>query len=319
MFVCIGQKFYKYNDSDNPDIFKITKVRKKEVIGILNDKDIIKIKPEELKKYTLIKPDGFITFSVVELGDKNEDVIITLHRNTEPNGISKPYAVCRQGIADVFANQVIKDDSVFMIGTSVNSDNCPTNVNFDMLLACDKNKYYKIIACYMEDTLEDVLNLIDLTKFDETLKRLYNKSPSLIKLMDINLPVHGFCKSLNELLEFNDFEYDYLKAFNIHKVPFSIEIDDTTMTNKEQINYIQNITNCYIFNTYVMPYSKMINLNLIKRNYVLISDTNKHVYVVAYDCGEHLNKSEIDIYKYIKESLYSAKKKMEPIYAYKDR
>ena len=321
MQVCVGQKYYYYeNESDDSlNVFQILKVRRKEVIGILNGKSTVKIKPDTLKKHTLIKPDGYLTISIVELGDKNEDVIVTLCRKQDGDGVTKPFAVCRQGIADVFANQIIKDDSVFLIGTSVNADNCPTNVDFNMISACDRIKSYKIIACYSEDSLDKTLSLIDTTVFDETLFHLYNKSPNLIKLMDINLPVYGFCKSLKELLEFNNFEYDYLKAFNINQVPFALDskvVNDNTIIDPEQLKYLEDIANCHILNTYIMKYDKTINLNLVKRNYIMISDSTKQVYIIAYDSGEHLDKSQTELYKYIRDSIFDAKKKMSPIMAY---
>lgn len=321
MQVCVGQKYYYYeNDSDESlNVFQILKVRRKEVIGVLNGKSTIKVKQDTLKNYTLIKPDGYLTISIVELGDKNEDVIVTLCRKQDGDGVTKPFAICRQGIADVFGNQILKDDSVFLIGTSVNADNCPTNVDFNMVSACDKIKSYKIVACYSEDSLEKTLSLIDTKVFDETLFHLYNKSPNIIKLMGINLPVYGFCKSLKELLEFNDFEYDYLKAFNINKVPFKLEIElgyDNIMINSDQLKYLEDIANCHMINMYIMKYDKTINLNLVKRNYIMISDSTKQVYIIAYDSGEHLDKSQTELYKYIRDSIFDAKKKMSPIMAY---
>lgn len=319
MVVNIGEKYYYYttdkNNNDILNIVKITKVRKNEVHGILNDKTKVIVKLPELKTYTLLKPDGYITLSIVELGDKNEDVIITLSRSKDGGMTSEPFAICRQAVADVFANQIIREDLTFLIGTSVNKDNCPTNVDFKMLLACDKLKYYKIIACYLDDKLNDVMSLNPSSKFDETLNSLYNKAPKIIKQMDISLPVHGFCKSLKELLEYNNFELDYLAAFGIHKFNEIIDYDiDTLQISDKQKPMIEEIVGKYMFNAYVIKYDKTINLNLIKRSHVLISDKKGDIYIIAYDAGEHLDITQKAMYQQVHKAMHDFKKSLNPIF-----
>ena len=319
MIVNVGEKYYYYtsdeNNNDILNIVRITKVRKNEVYGILNDLTKVSIKPSELKTYTLLKPDAYLVMSIVELGDKNEDVIITISRTKDGGITSEPFAICRQAVADVFANQIIREDLTFLIGTSVNKNNCPTNVDFKMLLACDKLKYWKMFACYMDDKLEDVLALNTSDKFDETLKALYNKAPKIIKQMDITLPVHGFCKSLKELLDYNNFELDYLATFDIHKINEILEYNiESLQLSDRQKPMIEEIVGKYMFNTYVVKYDKTINANLIKRNHIFISDKNGDVYIIAYDSGDNLDISQKAIYQQIHKAMHDFKKSLDPVF-----
>lgn len=318
MIVSIGEKYYYYTTDDNGEdklnIFRILKARKKEIIGVLNDTTRISVDINELKTYTLLRPDGYLTLSVVELGDKSEDVIISISKVAENNVLSEPFAVCRQSILDVFANQIIRDDIPMLIGTSVSQITCPTNVDFKMLLACDKLKYYKIIACYMDDKLENVLKLIDTTKFDETLSKIYNKAPAIVSKMNTKLPVHGFCKSLRDLIKYNNFETDYLSAFGIHKVDMVIKFDPNTLSiDDEQKKVVEGIVGKYMFNTYVVKYDKTINTSLIKRNHIFVSDKNGDIYIIAYDSGDHLDITQREMYKQIHEAMYNAKKNLSGI------
>lgn len=318
MNVYIGEKYYYYTEDDDGNdilnIIRILKIFKNQITAILNGTKI-QLTTEDLSKYIKLKPAGYINFAVVELGDKNEDVITMLFKNTLDNNTEKtkmtPYAVCRQAVADVFANQILRDDSVFMVGTSVNIDNCPTNTDYNMLLACDKLKYYKIVACYLDDTIDNILQLISTAKFDETLMRLYNKAPTIVNQMKVNMPVHGFCKNLRELLQANDFDYDFNCAFNIHKINVEMKFNSNTLQiDSDLINLIETIVEKRVFNTYVVKYDNTINLNLIKRNYVFISDNNNDLYIVAYDSGETLNLHDKDQYLSMRNTMFNFKKAM---------
>ena len=57
-----------------------------------------------------------------------------------------------------------------------------------------------------------------------------------------------------------------------------------------------------MFRTYVIPYNFTINLNEIKRSYILVKDINEDLYIVAYDKGEYINK---DMRKDFREKLDS--------------
>ena len=323
MIVINGEKYYYYTTDDHNNeilnIVRVTKVRKTEVHCILNEKTKVIIKPSELRTYTLLKPDAYITFSVVELGDKNEDVIIAMNRSKDGGINTEPFAICRQAVADVFSNQIVRDDLTFLIGTSVNKNNCPTNVDFKMLLACDKLKYWKMVACYIDDRIDTILNLIPTDKFDKTLKALYNKAPKIITEMDIKLPVHGFCKSLRELIEYNDFEFDFLSAFNIYRINEEIKYQDNNelQINDDQKHIIEDIVGKYIFNTYVVKYDKTINLNLIKRNHILVSDKAHTLYVVAYDVGDNLDITQRKYYQQLHHDMCELKKTTNAIVGYK--
>jgi hypothetical protein len=325
-----GEVYYRYikGETEEPivETLRIIKVRRTAVTGLCNEKKIELTATELYNNYTLVNPDGYVTFTVACLADGNKDVVITLTRKEDGgNKCTMPYAVCRQAIGDVFTNQLIKDSSVFLVGTSVNKDNCPQNVEYKNVLSCNSIEYSRTIACYKYDTVDSLLSFIDTTKFDETLVKLYNKAPTVVQEANITLPVKGFCKTLRELMESNEFDYDFLYAFKINKVNFKLErhcdIDDsgsmipTEKLCESQVKILEDIIGNYIFNTYIIPYDLDINFNDIQRNYIMICDTERMVYIIAYDLGEGLDRTECSMYNEIKNQLLHYKSVMEPIMA----
>lgn len=277
----LGDKFYKVDESENIKIVRVEKIKTNSIIVIDENNNKLSITKEELDTYTKLKPDAYITFSIVTLEQNMKDIIVSMHRRKDiDDGIQTPYAACRQSILDLFANQIIKDDRYY-IGCSMSKDTCPPDVEYEIILSCNSiNKMY-MVSAYIDDSLEDWLKVIPVSKFDEVLRNINGKIDN----------VHGYSETLKDLLETNCFMYDFHKGFNIDTVPFEVKYNEVTLElDSNQTTYLEDLYKNEMFKTYVIKFTKEISLDKIKRYYVLISDSNKDLYIIAYDRGEYLNR-----------------------------
>ena len=275
-----GCKFYKYEENSD----KVIIVRVKNVdydsnmVKLINeDNTISKMKYSDLtSQFKMLSPDGLIIIANVKLNNNDDDVIVAMNRFPKNKVALKesdnmPYVVCRQMCADIF--NMNPDEA--MIGVCVSQDTCPANVDFRLMIAASKILYTKPIAVYLDDTLDGILSLFNNKIFDDTLQKLHKKY----------INVKGSCSSLKELLEVNNFMYDFRKCFNIMEIPFSVD-EDYEGLNEQNIEYLIKELGVQITQTYVIRYSRDINLHEFKRKYILAApaqDNYSKVYIVGYD------------------------------------
>ena len=292
----IGVKFYRYNeDQEEPEVIRIYKIDEiKKIIKVIdNNGEKKQIDFDRLiNEYRQLSPDGIINISIVK--NKNvSDVIVSLGRfvHNERDG-NLPYAVCRQLIYDVFGNYASMSRKVYDFGNkvysgmSISQETCPNNVKFQDVLLCDKLVENRSLLVYRDDTLDSILNLISTKKYDSVLRNIkeLSKSTDLGTFNPGDIPV-GFCDSFKELLESNHFMYDFRRAFHIIEVPHPIgETDDKL--SFENVLYIENEIKANILNTYMIKYTREVNLKDIKRDYMLVSSASdgfKNLFIVAFD------------------------------------
>lgn len=289
--IYLGDKFYKYiEEEDRIEIVRIIKMKNTETFIIEREdtKDKFKINRDRLlSEFTRLKSDGFISFAIVNLQDNLKDVIVSLYRAKDiDNKVALPYAACRQNIFDLFSSQIKRegvDSDVTYIGISVSIDTIPEDTPYEMVLSCNGIIENTMVSVYIDDTLDSILSMIRESKYDLILKTLNNKlsDPKIV----------GSCESLRDLLIYNNFMYDFHKGFNIVKVPFKVEILESYEILPEQRIYLENDLKVEMFRTYILEYDKEINLNKIEREYILISDVNDKLYILAYDKGKYINRS----------------------------
>lgn len=118
----------------------------------------------EFSSYRKLNPDGYIGFSIVDMEEDEDvqDVVVTFHRRKNLSTEKQlPFAVCRMNIYDLFTNAIKpeKDKDVTYLGCSVSQDSCPADIEFPTLLAYDDIRSMILTACYIEDTIDDILKL----------------------------------------------------------------------------------------------------------------------------------------------------------------
>lgn len=300
--VYIGTKYFKYYNDElemirilsyyNSDSVKFKNVKTKEegVMTIDNLHD----------NYTQLNPDGYITFSIVQLSGNIEDVIVMLYKYKdiikEPNSL--PYCVCRQNITDIFANQ-IKINNTTYYGSCVSQDTCPIDVPLDIMMACDSVKETHMISVYSTDNLDNVLSFIKPKNYDAVIASLFYdhiKYESKYKGGEIFYKntikkdfYQGYCKTLKSLLETNNFMYDFYRAFDIMPLDLSLkESNELGYLTEDIIDILQKLLCKNITNTLICKYDKDIDLNKVDKDYVLLADNNNIVYLACFDTyGEY--------------------------------
>lgn len=274
-----GSKFYRYIDgNETPEVIRIRNVDydKRQVKYFTEDGNKKKMSYEYLtKEYKMLSPDGLINFASVKVAE-NPDVIVALQpfpkgEVSEMDNI--PYAICRQMVADVLSNMIDPDEFIF--GCSISKDTCPVGVDYNCMLACNSLTYSRMIAVYLDDTLDTILNLFDNNIFNKAFNELSKKYPN----------GRGICNSLRELLESNHFMYDFRKCFKIVEIPYAIDVDSESL-NEQNIGFLENELKVSIMETYLIRYNREVDFSKFKRDYLLVSSAHENfskVYVVGYD------------------------------------
>lgn len=342
-FGALGAKYYR--SSPDGKSFKIIRIIKSKRSGELTarneDNTTFKTTLEKLKEegYRRLKPNGLLCFTGVKVGTEPgtnyavDDVVVSLFRQ-EDLEVNKgvPYAVCRQNINDIFY-QYMSGANDQMVGLSCTQDSFPEmeKIDFSAMLLCEQvyDKMVTNVYVYIQDTLDTILDMVKVSIYDKILSglredyikttkelcQLQNKTiPMAIQFDPISKPpIMGYCNTLRELLEINNFMYDFDSTFGIIPVNFILRYDEESgVLDVEQIYILEVMVKKNICSTLVLKYDHDVNLKSIKLNYQLIRDATKNVFVVAYvETGEYIEsdpeivKIKNDMSKYL---AYSTKK-----------
>lgn len=282
-----GSKFFRFVNEDQLEIIRVYKVdeKKKEVRYFTSDKEKKSMSLDYLlNNYKRLAPDGMIIISIV-MTVEVRDVIVAL-KNLRTNVGNLPDVICRQGIYDVFSHIANRDENNIYVGISMSQETCPVDINFQDTLACTgkKDDSELPIFVYLDDSLDDILSLFGNKKYDEAIKECSLSLKSSIK--DKN--IIGTTMSLRELLEHNNFMYDFRKCFKIMEIPFHIDPESEALSDMN-ILYMEKEMQVNIMETYVIPYSREIDLKSIKRDYKLVvsaADRFNKIYICGYDVAD---------------------------------
>ena len=302
-----NMRFYRYLDEtdDSIEVLRILRFQNIETVMYevikgqrLGEKGKIKI-TELFDNYTRLLHDGIISFSIAHLHKLDDIMVMFMKQKDIDNGVGVPYAVCRQCVTDIFHYAFAKSDRNYF-GLSINQDSCPANVEFNNFLACEAVTKQFNVVYYIGDKLSDILQLFDHKDYDYVLNNLFvdhckSSSQGIHFIYEDYLTrssLHGYVKNLDDLLNFNNFEYDIQSAFNI--IPMNldfkgdvnghIDLSDGGELSYEAKQQLSFVLSKNINRTLVLPYDKDIDLDqLSHRLYQLISDINNDIYLIAYD------------------------------------
>lgn len=287
----VGAKYFRYNNDEL------------EVIRILNDKNPksfkckvegsvhrMGISHEALQEnYTRLRPDGVIYFNIVNVGEI-QDVMILMYRHRDiVEKKTTPYIICRQNITDLFANTINPDYNNLIVGLAVSEESLPEKVPMETILACDGIVKTTAVCVYMDDTLQDILSMIKTKDFDTILYNLFmdhirykykdNKNEYIQKRV-----VDGYSKTLETLMEDNEFMYEFCRGYGIYPVTFEVtreEVESGKLKLSSKLA-MSNVIMKNIQDTFVVEYDKDIELERIQRDYFLLRDVKNNMYLISY-------------------------------------
>ena len=342
LFNMIGYKLYKDNEDGTAHIIRITGMRKPFKITnttpdpseiIIYDYDTNeskKVRVDSLSEYHPLKPDGILTSSIVRVKDKDgkicDDVIVSAIKyiNLEFKINPMPFAVCRQNITDVFYNIISTNEDDMLAGLAINQDDCPSNFDFGIMFACNEVLYSDYINFYRSDLLEDIYPMLNMKKYDEVLRKLYEEHIKYCGATEYLFKSEhkGWCKDLKTLLSQNNFQNDINEMLGITDVAFKISdyLVDKELPGEDNQTYqvLSDDLKCWLSSIYkvsigeanVMKFDHDINLADFNDNrYLLLRDIDNILYLVVYTVdGEYL---EADLEAKAKEMDFSTKFKIE--------
>ena len=327
----LGYKFFKELDNGF-EVIRIKDVKGNDKITCINlDTDnIFNITLEDLRTYTPLEPYGVLSANIVNI-DSERDVVLILYKMIELKimGMNSPYAICRQSINDFFADLVFENpEDNNLVGISCSRENCPANVDFNQLAACNEILYSNVVYLYRDDTLDSILQVIPLlSKINNVLDKLLWKHIKVVTpkpLIDLKYNkntkyVDGWCKDLRTLLKENNFMADFNSMCDIVEVDFNLEnYLNTRDSGVKELSYpallfFDEVFKVNAVETRVIKYNYTIDISKFNNtNYVFLRDNTGSVYLVVYLVnGEFLEKeleekvNKLDVTQRLQLSYYN--------------
>lgn len=312
----IGYKIYKETEDGDLIVYRIKKysATRRNLIVTDSENQIHSIPINDLKEFHILKADGMFMSSIVSVKDESgrsfKDVIISASKVLEiENGIIKPYAICRQSVTDIFYNLLCNDESQQIAGLSVNRDTCPANFDMGIMMLCDKVVKSEMVFFYREDTLEDILDMINIRDYDLVLSTLYQGHAKASKNPAISLKKEdkGWCKNLKTLLHENNFQSDINQMLGITDIMFNFSdyIIEKPLPDEKKGNYytvdddlklwLSGLFSIAINDLTVLEYEHDINLaDLNNTLYFFLRDSQKKLYICVYTTKGKFLESDLE-------------------------
>lgn len=307
----LGYKLFRVNEDNSVSIIRIVDMKKYKdnaepvevTIRYEDTKEKKKIRVDSLKDYTPLEPDGICTFSTVNVrnnttGKISKDVIVTGQKFLEVKyGLSvTPYCVCRQSVTDVFHSYFTNDNEHDLVGLSVNKDNMPANFDFGIMLVCDEITYCDFVNFYRMDTMDDILELVHVSKFDRVLKELYDEHVAYVKdpTLQFKEEDKGWCTTLKKLLTLNGFQFDLNEMLGITQIDFDISqyiVEKKITEDSEPYQSLTDEVQCWlsytygvnISETYILEYNHDINLaEFNNAMYIIVRNNDNRLFIITY-------------------------------------
>ena len=305
----LGCMFYRTLATEKTEVVRVISFVNETTARIMfEDKTTKKIKFEDLEKdYVLINPDGYIYFSIVELNNGIQDVIVCFYRSQDIGSASKlPYCVARQNIYNVYSHMIHEDGTV---GCCMSIDTIPEGMDYNAMRACNNVILFTAVAIYNCDKPEDVLSCIRKIKlYDDVIQTLRKTKINMDRKNGMRIVgdenktnYMGYCSSLSELLDYTDFWKDVRSGMGIitlsrilgelHCQIIEGRLEDgSARLHDWAIGHLSKDLGVYVINERLARLTKFINLEDLKSYAVtgnlktaLIADPDTNeVYVLTY-------------------------------------
>jgi hypothetical protein len=297
------------NEGDvKPEVVRIISIGSERVVKLkFQDGSTRKIKFDDMIQYYMkLNPDGLFTVSNVSIGTNEGtnlfDVIVTLYNNANTKkGDTEPSVICRQNINDVFSNMINASGKAY-VGCCITKETLPTDVPYQIFTTCDYIESSDVVAVYIDDELEDILECIKLQKYNNSLDALFTDS---LKRCDSKEDRYdaikggcniGYVRTVKDLLESNSFMIDFYATFGIIKTAFNLVTNPITGDVEDMCRVrLSKIFECNFETLSALPYDKDVDLAKIHNGrYFLLKDATNTLYVIIYNSDVEINPNNIN-------------------------
>ena len=280
----LGTKYQTYID-DELVVLRLVNIKSENKFTMVDrEGNKLSMTKEELDKCIKLDSDALLCLMTATLDEDVRDVYACVHRTDDMrNGIKEPVMILRQNIYSSSKN-------AFNAGMDIYVGECLANPKFDndeqfkSLLEFNTIDDTLSVALYVDDKFKDIKQFItghNARKFDEVLRT--------IKSSNDNSMIKGYCETLEQLFDENNFMFNYRLLFNIAQVDFPIELDDNTdnegiiTLNNKQIIRLEDLRRAYITDVKVLKYDKDIDISkIVSKTHIMISDETENIYLVSY-------------------------------------
>ena len=280
----LGTKYQTYID-DELVVLRLVNIKSENKLTMVDrEGNKLSMTKEELDKCIKLDSDALLCLMTTTLDEDVRDVYACVHRTDDMrNGVKEPVMILRQNIYSSSKN-------AFNAGMDIYVGECLANPKFDndeqfkSLLEFNTIDDTLSVALYVDDKFKDIKQFItghNARKFDEVLRTIKsNNTQSMLK---------GYCETLDQLFEENNFMFNYRMIFNIAQVDFPIELDNNTdkdgviTLNSKQISRLEDLLRAYITDVKVLKYDKDIDISkIVSKTHIMISDETENIYLVSY-------------------------------------
>lgn len=287
-----GVKF-QIKENEKLNLYRILCYKNQDTITAINLKTNEKeyfTKELLLNKAVTIIPDAAMYTLITKNENNIYDVYMSVHKtnnlNKSKDNLPIPNLVLRQNILN--PTLTIGNFNDINIGLIVSDPN-PTNTSeiLDMFEDGMESIYICYTMLYVDDTLNDILNIIDPKCIKNTesalekIKSQYEKN---------TIKVNGCALTVKELMMETNFIYHFRNIFNIGCIDWQIDLgseshteDGNIVFNKKQHKMFEDLIRKYIYDVIIIKYDKDIDMaKIINTPHTIISDKSENIYLISY-------------------------------------
>ena len=215
----IGTKYQTYIN-DELVILRLFKINRNKYEYILLDDNNNKVKiisKEELNKFVILAPDAVM--NIMETDSNGHKDIFVCCQKADKLSQPTPDLILRQDVYSYTKNWSPENNNIF-VGDCLTVNTAPSYKDFTDLMEFDEIINSDSVVLYIDDTINDIKLLLDqqrFKKYDNVLSKIWK---------EYHMNALGYCKTLIELIEDNNFMVNYRSLFNIAQLDFPIKLDN---------------------------------------------------------------------------------------------
>ena len=243
-------------------------------------------KQDLLDHYIRLIPDAFMNIMITDL-DVAPDVYLCINKSTNlNNGKKEPDIILRQNVYSPYSDAFNITPKI-SIGACITENICSGETTMASFMEFDKIEYSDSVALYVDDTVDDIINIIN----PRTIKHI-NSALQRISYKYSSMPyIEGYADNIKSLMEDTNFIFYYRNIFNILQLDWQIDIGkesyndngDLAFNDKQQKRFEDEIRK-FICNIKVIKYDKDIDISrVISYTHTMVSDITQTIYLIAYD------------------------------------